>query len=265
VHWRWHCAWRCVAHGASGARREARAPRKNGAAAAAYAGAVPWPQRRASMRPKRALNNRERLETAHPQTRPPVRTKRLHPRPICVTAPPTCFSPTYRSLDSPRRHGSRARRGGAHACRQAAIQYRRNDGVHDERAPVNLASLRESGPVAFKGQLELDGEPIGFRATLGRCGASKNSRSATARIMMLVQRNRGACERQGPTRLRSATVCSPSTTGQRSVVDSRNWRSRAAPGVMVSRVTAAKLCRCGGSATKPVCDGPTARIGFKST
>jgi CDGSH-type Zn-finger protein len=36
-------------------------------------------------------------------------------------------------------------------------------------------------------------------------------------------------------------------------------------GRVVARLTTAKLCRCGGSATKPFCDGTHARIGFKST
>ena len=63
----------------------------------------------------------------------------------------------------------------AHACPSGAITYHRIDGVHDETAPpVNLAGIREAGPYAFRGQLQIDGEPVGFRATLCRCGASKN-------------------------------------------------------------------------------------------
>ena len=35
-------------------------------------------------------------------------------------------------------------------------------------------------------------------------------------------------------------------------------------GRVVARVSTARLCRCGGSSTKPFCDGTHARIGFRS-
>jgi CDGSH-type Zn-finger protein len=35
-------------------------------------------------------------------------------------------------------------------------------------------------------------------------------------------------------------------------------------GRTVDRVTAARLCRCGGSSRKPFCDGTHARIGFQA-
>ena len=63
----------------------------------------------------------------------------------------------------------------AHACPSGAIRYRRRDGQPQEGTPpVNLAAVREAGPYAFRAELQIDGEPAGFRATLCRCGASKN-------------------------------------------------------------------------------------------
>jgi len=38
----------------------------------------------------------------------------------------------------------------------------------------------------------------------------------------------------------------------------------AGTGRTVARAQNARLCRCGGSSTKPFCDGTHARIGFKS-
>ena len=39
---------------------------------------------------------------------------------------------------------------------------------------MNLISVREGGPYAFARQIRLDGAPAAYRATLCRCGASKN-------------------------------------------------------------------------------------------
>jgi uncharacterized Fe-S cluster protein YjdI/CDGSH-type Zn-finger protein len=63
----------------------------------------------------------------------------------------------------------------AHACPSGAIRYRRLDGGAEESAPpVNLASVREGGPYAFRAELRIDGAAAGYRATLCRCGASKH-------------------------------------------------------------------------------------------
>jgi CDGSH-type Zn-finger protein/uncharacterized Fe-S cluster protein YjdI len=62
----------------------------------------------------------------------------------------------------------------AHMCPSGAIQYQRHDGGAEEAPPpVNLLQLRENGPLGFRAQLLLDGEAIGMRATLCRCGASR--------------------------------------------------------------------------------------------
>lgn len=153
----------------------------------------------------------------------------------------------------------------AHACPSGAIRYRRKDGHADEIAPpVNLLGVREAGPYAVRAPIVLGGTPIGFRATLCRCGASKNKPfcdgshhavgfSATGEPA--TQADAAAlASRDGP------LAIDPQTDGPLQVRG--NLEILSGTGRMVTRLTTAKLCRCGGSATKPFCDGTHARIGF---
>jgi CDGSH-type Zn-finger protein/uncharacterized Fe-S cluster protein YjdI len=154
----------------------------------------------------------------------------------------------------------------AHACPSGAITYHRLDGVHDETPPpVNLAGVREAGPYAFRGQLEIDGEPAGFRATLCRCGASKNKpfcdgshheigfgatgEPPSGKTDMLPVRD-------------GVLAVDPEIDGPLAVRG--NLEITSGTGRVVARVMTARLCRCGGSASKPFCDGTHAKIGFKS-
>jgi len=154
----------------------------------------------------------------------------------------------------------------AHACPSGAIRYRRLDGGPQESAPpVNLASVRESGPYAFRGQLQIDGVAAGFRATLCRCGASKNKpycdgshheigfnasgEPPAGKAEMLAVRDGVLAidpQSNGPLRVRG------------------NLEIITGTGRVVSRVTSTYLCRCGGSGNKPFCDGTHAKIGFRS-
>ena len=154
----------------------------------------------------------------------------------------------------------------AHACPSGAIRYRRLDGHADETAPpVNLLATREAGPYAVRAEIYLDGKPAGYRATLCRCGASKNKPycdgshhavefSATGEppsgtTDMLATRN-------------GRLSINPLHNGPLSVEG--NLEITSGTGRVVSRLTAARLCRCGGSQNKPFCDGTHARIGFTS-
>ncbi|MDF3022266.1 MAG: CDGSH-type iron sulfur-containing protein [Steroidobacteraceae bacterium] len=155
----------------------------------------------------------------------------------------------------------------AHVCVSGAIRYQRKDGQPDEQAPpVNLVSVRENGPYAIKADIRLDGAPAGnFRYTLCRCGASKNKpfcdgshneirfsasgEPPTGRADMLAVRD-------GPLEI------SPTTDGPLQVRG--NMEIISGTGRVVARMESARLCRCGGSATKPFCDGTHERIGFRS-
>jgi CDGSH-type Zn-finger protein/uncharacterized Fe-S cluster protein YjdI len=154
----------------------------------------------------------------------------------------------------------------AHVCPSGAIRYKRKDGVHDELPPpVNLVAVREAGPYAVRAQMILDGKPADFRATLCRCGASKNKpfcdgshhevhfgatgEPPTGKADMLAVRD-------GP------LAIDPLTDGPLQVRG--NLEITSGTGRVVARVVQARLCRCGGSENKPFCDGTHAGIGFRS-
>ncbi len=152
-------------------------------------------------------------------------------------------------------------------CPSGAIQYRRKDGGREEQPPpVNLISVREAGPYALRGDLSIDGEPFGYRATLCRCGASKNKpfcdgshhdanfiasgEPATGENTAMLAVRDGPLEvtlqLNGPLMVRG------------------NLEIISGTGRMVARMQAARLCRCGQSNTKPFCDGTHAKVGFRS-
>jgi CDGSH-type Zn-finger protein/uncharacterized Fe-S cluster protein YjdI len=155
----------------------------------------------------------------------------------------------------------------AHACPSGAITYHRLDGVHDETAPpVNLAGIREAGPYAFRGQLQIDGEPTGFRATLCRCGASKNKPfcDGSHHDVGFTATGEPPSGKTDALPVRDGVLAiEPEIDGPLAIRG--NLEITSGTGRVVARVMTARLCRCGGSSTKPFCDGTHAKIGFKST
>jgi CDGSH-type Zn-finger protein len=130
-----------------------------------------------------------------------------------------------------------------------------------------LIRIWEDGPYAVRADLELDGSTIGYRATLCRCGASKHKPfcdgshheihfDATGEPATLADKSDMLAVRNGP------LAITPTTDGPLAVRG--NLEIISGTGRMVARVQSAKLCRCGGSATKPFCDGTHQKIGFRS-
>ena len=103
------------------------------------------------------------------------------------------------------------------------------------------------------------------RSTI-RCGASKNkpfcdgSHNAagfTATGEPVSRESKPLTERGGRLEIRPAPDGPLVVTG--------NLELCCGTGRTIDRVTQTRLCRCGGSASKPFCDGTHARIGFRST
>jgi CDGSH-type Zn-finger protein/uncharacterized Fe-S cluster protein YjdI len=154
----------------------------------------------------------------------------------------------------------------AHNCPSGAIAYRRKDGGPQETPPeVNTVRIKENGPLAFRAELVIDGEPAGNRATLCRCGASKNkpycdgshtaagfsaSGEPPSKDLATMEVRNGALDIR-PAKNGPLLVNGP-------------FEIMAGTGRAVERTTNAALCRCGGSSNKPFCDGTHSKIGFTS-
>jgi CDGSH-type Zn-finger protein/uncharacterized Fe-S cluster protein YjdI len=185
----------------------------------------------------------------------------------CVTAAPTVF---LANVQGPWIHPEtmpvERLADVAHACPSGAITYRRLDGQPEEPVPpVNLAAIREAGPLAIHADIVLSGSPAGYRATLCRCGASRHKPFCDGSHKEIAfsasgepasQGTDALAHRNGPLRI------DPEPNGPLAV--SGNLEIVAGTGRIVARVTDARLCRCGGSQNKPFCDGTHGRIGFRA-
>ncbi len=154
----------------------------------------------------------------------------------------------------------------AQECPSRAIRCRRTDGRPDEvPPPVNLACVREAGPYAFRGQLQLDGADLGYRATLCRRGASKNKPfcDSSHHDVGFSATGKPASTETAMLPVRDGVLAvDPQTDGLLQLRG--NLEIVSGTGRLLARVTSVRLCRCGGSATKPFCDGTHARIEFRS-
>jgi CDGSH-type Zn-finger protein/uncharacterized Fe-S cluster protein YjdI len=155
----------------------------------------------------------------------------------------------------------------AHNCPSGAITYIRRDGGPQETAPkVNLVNVRENGPLAFHGELSIEGHGTALRATLCRCGQSANKpycdgaharegfgatgEPATRPSEVLATRN-------GPVKITPREDGPLAITGSLEVVSGT--------GRTIDRLVRVALCRCGNSQNKPFCDGTHAKIGFRAS
>jgi CDGSH-type Zn-finger protein/uncharacterized Fe-S cluster protein YjdI len=155
----------------------------------------------------------------------------------------------------------------ARECPSGAIQYRRRDGGAEEHPPpVNLVRTWEGGPNAFRGDLRIDGKPIGYRATLCRCGASKNKPYCDGSHHDIGFNATGEPPTGDKTEMlavRDGPIdIAPQTDGPLMVRG--NMEIISGTGRVIARLQAARFCRCGHSQNKPFCDGSHVKAGFKS-
>ena len=155
----------------------------------------------------------------------------------------------------------------AQMCPSGAITYDRLDGGPAEPVPeVNELRLRENGPYAVRADVALAGHGDLLRATLCRCGASQNKPfcDGSHNAAKFTASGEPASHESQPLAVRGGRLeIRPQPDGPLAVTG--NLEICTGTGRTVDRVTTARLCRCGGSASKPFCDGTHARIGFRAS
>lgn len=161
---------------------------------------------------------------------------------------------------------------GIRRCPSGALQYHRKDGVEQEKPPrLNALWIRENGPLAILGNIMLDEEEIGYRATLCRCGMPKTKPfcdsshttksfqnpdeplKATGEVEITIK-DENQDSPGGP------LVISPQMNGPLQV--SGNLQICSTSGTKIRNIKTAVLCRCGLSQNKPYCDDSHATSGF---
>jgi CDGSH-type Zn-finger protein/uncharacterized Fe-S cluster protein YjdI len=149
-------------------------------------------------------------------------------------------------------------------CPSGAIQVTRTDGGPQEPKPeVNTITIRENGPLAIYAEIELGGAPIGYRATLCRCGESKNKPycdGSHAAAHFISTGEPPAKESQPLARRDGAVKVTPYPNGPLGI--SGPVEILTGTGHTIDRAERAALCRCGHSNAKPYCDGTHSKIGF---
>ena len=163
----------------------------------------------------------------------------------------------------------------AHQCPSGAIAYERLDGGPNEQPPkVNLMRIRENGPLAFHGELQIGGQMPATRATLCRCGASNNKpfcdgSHATAGFAasgeVAVKESAALATRNGPVRITPTAngplrhrICRPARAVPARFSRLTRWLSVGANG---SAATTAPPPRSGARGARRRWQAPPARAG----
>jgi CDGSH-type Zn-finger protein/uncharacterized Fe-S cluster protein YjdI len=155
----------------------------------------------------------------------------------------------------------------AHNCPSGAITYVRHDGRPQETPPkVNLVHVRENGPLAFHGELVIEGNGAALRATLCRCGKSANKPfcdGAHAHEGFVATGEPATKDSEVLVRRDGPVTITPREDGPLVIAGSLEVVS--GTGRTIDRCVKTALCRCGDSQNKPFCDGTHARIGFRAS
>jgi CDGSH-type Zn-finger protein/uncharacterized Fe-S cluster protein YjdI len=154
-------------------------------------------------------------------------------------------------------------------CPSGALHYTRQNGEHETAETVNTVHLAENGPLYIRGQVQVTastGEVLleDTRVALCRCGASQNKPlcdNSHKAINFQAAATREAIH-TGTNDTGGVLIIEPTPDGPLHVTG--QFTVLGAADEVLFQGEEAWLCRCGGSADKPFCDGTHKRAGFQA-
>jgi len=151
-------------------------------------------------------------------------------------------------------------------CPSGALRYERTDNVANEKEPdINAITIIADGPLATRGSISINNEPCSSpRATLCRCGASKNKPYCDNSHQTIGFQDNGIPEVNDLSLELTSSAINIMPAKDGPLIVEGPLEVRSADGTAVNRSMNAALCRCGASKNKPFCDGSHTEIEFKS-
>jgi len=180
----------------------------------------------------------------------------------CVRRLPTVFDPAKRPWIAPDAATAEEVLRVVTLCPSGALHVAAGEVIPAE----NTVRLWENRPLQFTGNMHIAGATLEIdetRATLCRCGASKNKPFCdnTHRATQFVAAHDAPPTTSSTARGGSLTI-TPEANGPLQVLG--NVEVINVAGETIFSGTETYLCRCGASNNKPFCDGSHERIGFQA-
>jgi len=181
----------------------------------------------------------------------------------CYLQLPDVFNPENRPWVQPDNASAEEIAAMVRTCPSGALAYRRRDGQEETAPKINRIAVLENGPLTFSGSISVEDAAPETRATLCRCGKSKNKPYCDySHVEAEFQGTGEPSPKLPPAGEAQGGPLNIARTPDGPLKVDGNLELCSGTGRHILTTSKAFLCRCGASKNKPFCDGSHKDIGF---
>ena len=181
----------------------------------------------------------------------------------CFLKLPKVFDPAQRPWVQPDNAPAEEITAMIRTCPSGALAYEQSSTGIENPPAINRVTVLENGPLAIAGEVTIEGSDPQTRATLCRCGLSKNKPYCDYAHVDAGFTATGEPTPKTPPeneKMGGAVVAERISDGPLKVAG--NLEITTGTGRKIATLPQAYLCRCGASKNKPFCDGSHKDAGF---